>query len=139
MRQRVFDRDALRDIFRKIDVDGSGTMSFHEFRRMLGLLKIKMTSKALLQVWQAIDGDGSGEISIDVFQRFFIDDDSAAVVDEKEAKEDVTKRGGLGHFYANLLDNNMTGNGLDKAAAAAGRQRRRRQLRWWRRQRRRRR
>ena len=39
----------------------------------------------------------------------------------EEAKEDVTKRGGLGHFYANLLDNNMTGNGLDKAAAAAGR------------------
>ena len=36
----------------------------------------------------------------------------------EDAKNDVTKRGGLTHFYANLLDDNLAGNTGDVAAAA---------------------
>ena len=36
----------------------------------------------------------------------------------EEAKNDVTKRGGLGHFYANLLDGRLAGDSSDGPAAA---------------------
>jgi len=51
-----------QDVFAEFDTDGSGNISFEEFRAMLPRLGIKMSVPKMLKYFRMCDADGSGEI-----------------------------------------------------------------------------
>ncbi len=61
-------------LFKSMDTDGSGLVSWHEFRTMVrSVLKLgadAMPDKELMAVWNALDADGSGHVSAGEFGRF---------------------------------------------------------------------
>lgn len=66
-------RDVLRsmtsfDIFNLFDEDGSGLISFEEFRRMLPYLEIRITDAKAFRYFRMCDSDGTGEIDYDEFK-----------------------------------------------------------------------
>lgn len=61
-------------LFRKVDTDGSGLISFSEYHQLcrseLGLTHAELDDHGLKQVWVALDIDGSGRISAGEFGHF---------------------------------------------------------------------
>ena len=56
------------DIFTLFDEDGSGLISFPEFKRMLPYLEIHISDAKAFRYFNICDTDGSGEIDIDEFK-----------------------------------------------------------------------
>jgi len=56
------------DVFNEFDTDGSGNISFEEFRAMLPRLGIKMSVPKMLKYFRMCDADGSGEIDFTEFK-----------------------------------------------------------------------
>ena len=56
------------DVFTEFDTDGSGNISFEEFRAMLPRLGIKMSVPKMLKYFRMCDSDGSGEIDFEEFK-----------------------------------------------------------------------
>lgn len=61
----------LRDVFREIDTDNSGTVSFLEFSQACHKLSIKVGVEELKD-FKASDISGDGELSFDEFCTFYI-------------------------------------------------------------------
>merc|ERR1712072_572487 len=60
----------LSDIFATIDVDGSGTVTYKEFRRGLYDVGIKLNTKEATELCTALDKDGDGDVSYLELKRF---------------------------------------------------------------------
>ena len=58
-------RASLREVFARLDIDGSGAVSTREMRRMTDELGMEMSDEALVQMMVDADPDGSGEIDFD--------------------------------------------------------------------------
>lgn len=84
LKQSLLDNDVskvrITELFHKLDSDGSGLLSFKEFRIALERLNIKMTSGQLMKLWWAVDKDQNGEVSHDEFLH--------VVFPETEAQDD---------------------------------------------------
>lgn len=66
------DIDSIYKNFREIDVDGTGTITFNEFKAFLDLNKgLDFDSRATHKLWLSIDTDDSGFISFDEFLDLF--------------------------------------------------------------------
>ena len=61
-------------VFREIDVDGSGSISKQEFRRAVKKLKVAATDKTVTALFDFIDEDGSGEIDIEEWRVYRVRD-----------------------------------------------------------------
>ena len=61
-------------LFRQVDVDGSGLISFDEFKRMvrseLRVSALELPESPLRAVWLALDTDGSGHVTAGEFGKF---------------------------------------------------------------------
>jgi len=77
----------VADLFARIDVDGSGAISFGELRDAVASLGFARSEDELTEVLQAIDADGSGEIELDEFERLV---------------EKVNEATALGKFASNI-------------------------------------
>jgi Ca2+-binding EF-hand superfamily protein len=60
----------LSDIFARMDLDGSGTVTYKEFRRGLFEVGIKLNTKEVTELCQALDKDGDGDVSYLELKRF---------------------------------------------------------------------
>merc|ERR1711871_611646 len=60
----------LADIFRKIDTDGSGNVTYKEFRRGLFKVGIKLNTKEVHELCKGLDKDGDGVVSYLELKRF---------------------------------------------------------------------
>jgi hypothetical protein len=58
------DNGALKEAFRKLDTDNSGTLSFKEFKKAMITLQIEMPANDVLKLWQTIDVDNSNEVLV---------------------------------------------------------------------------
>lgn len=89
-------------LFKHMDVDGSGRISFKEFHHMvrheLCLLKADLPLPQLQGLWRALDGDDSGFICAGEFGRFMRISAEAAPLDpvtqarERQREEEATRR-----------------------------------------------
>eukprot|EP00429_Kryptoperidinium_foliaceum_P127063 CAMPEP_0176332338 /NCGR_PEP_ID=MMETSP0121_2-20121125/77022_1 /TAXON_ID=160619 /ORGANISM="Kryptoperidinium foliaceum, Strain CCMP 1326" /LENGTH=218 /DNA_ID=CAMNT_0017675227 /DNA_START=287 /DNA_END=940 /DNA_ORIENTATION=+ len=52
----------LADMFRTLDEDGNGQLSFEEFRELLPMMHITMTDTVAFRVFETFDDDGEGSI-----------------------------------------------------------------------------
>ncbi|KAH8044395.1 urease [Aureococcus anophagefferens] len=57
----------MRETFNMMDTDGSGSMSFREFRDAMRVLEINMSAERLAVLWRTLDADHSGEIDVSEF------------------------------------------------------------------------
>ena len=60
----------LKDVFRVLDKDHTGTLDIQELKAGLEKMRIKMDDVELKQLWVALDLDGDDKISYDDFERF---------------------------------------------------------------------
>merc|ERR1711981_313445 len=60
----------LSDIFAKIDTDGSGCVTYKEFRRGLHQVGIKLSTKEVHELCRGLDKDNDGEVSYLELKRF---------------------------------------------------------------------
>jgi len=60
----------LADIFAKIDTDGSGNVTYKEFRRGLFKVGIKLNTKEVHELCKGLDKDGDGVVSYLELKRF---------------------------------------------------------------------
>jgi len=60
----------LSDIFAKIDTDGSGSVTYKEFRRGLFQVGIKLSTKEVHELCTGLDKDGDGDVSYLELKRF---------------------------------------------------------------------
>lgn len=74
----IFDVDALRNVFRGLDVDSDGYLNWDEF--VTGMLKLLCARKlsdvpmsTLKRYWQELDEDQSGNISFEEFALWYLD------------------------------------------------------------------
>jgi len=73
----VVDADAVRAKFLSFDEDGSGTIEFPEFQKLLSkLMKIprgqELPANKIKHFWREIDIDGSGDVCFDEFLQWYI-------------------------------------------------------------------
>merc|ERR550514_167647 len=68
---RDLDENRLKDIFRQIDVDGSGSIDVDELMDAMLLFGVKATKNSAKKVLAAIDTDGNGTVELDEFLTFF--------------------------------------------------------------------
>jgi hypothetical protein len=77
LRQSLLDNDVSKarviSLFNQLDADGSGLLSFKEFRMALAKLNIRMSTGQLMKLWWAVDKDQSGEVSHDEFMSVCFD------------------------------------------------------------------
>lgn len=60
--------DDVRELFKEIDEDGSGTLDPEEVRQMLTKLGVeKVNDESLQEVFTKMDPDGDGEVTLDEF------------------------------------------------------------------------
>jgi len=69
--EEFMERQRIRAIFDKLDIDNSGYLDRNEYERMLRHLGCVLNVKASDAIFQQIDSDGSGEISFDEFFAFY--------------------------------------------------------------------
>eukprot|EP00029_Vermamoeba_vermiformis_P003268 TRINITY_DN1365_c0_g1_i1.p1 TRINITY_DN1365_c0_g1~~TRINITY_DN1365_c0_g1_i1.p1 ORF type:complete len:852 (-),score=214.09 TRINITY_DN1365_c0_g1_i1:61-2367(-) len=82
----------LKDIFKKIDADGTGQLTYKEFSnalKNLWNLEEKYTSEQRHKLFTYIDEDGSGKLSLDEFKKAFSFIDTAADAWEEAALQRV--------------------------------------------------
>ncbi|KAH8092093.1 voltage-gated potassium channel [Aureococcus anophagefferens] len=65
----------MRETFNMMDTDGSGSMSFREFRDAMRVLEINMSAERLAVLWRTLDADHSGEIDVSEFMELVYRDD----------------------------------------------------------------
>ena len=70
----------MRDAFKWVDVDNSGTVSFTELQRAIDLLGVPMTPEKLELLWNACDTNANGEISYAEFVNAFARDTAVSTV-----------------------------------------------------------
>merc|ERR550514_1046122 len=68
---RDLDENRLKDIFRQIDTDGSGSIDVDELMDAMLLFGVKATKNSAKKVLAAIDTDGNGTVELDEFLVFF--------------------------------------------------------------------
>ena len=66
-KSKVNDPKKQREVFNKIDIDGSGTIDFEEFLKVMKQLGVRLNRKQLKEKFMKVDTDGSGTIT---FQEF---------------------------------------------------------------------
>mmetsp|Transcript_779 Transcript_779/g.1161 ORF Transcript_779/g.1161 Transcript_779/m.1161 type:complete len:613 (-) Transcript_779:318-2156(-) len=59
----------IRDVFRQLDFDKNGTLSYDEFKKFLFEAGFKLNEHEILTVCRAYDADGNGEINLVEFAR----------------------------------------------------------------------
>mmetsp|Transcript_16148 Transcript_16148/g.34921 ORF Transcript_16148/g.34921 Transcript_16148/m.34921 type:complete len:825 (+) Transcript_16148:59-2533(+) len=60
--------DALRDAFKALDKDGSGTINIREFRHLLWDLGFTVTEGTIKEIFNEVDNDQSGEVELAEFE-----------------------------------------------------------------------
>ena len=109
-------RDALRPVFDKFDVDGSGSVSTDEMTRMVKQLKMDLSPEKIRKMMVEADPDMSGEVDFEEF--------CSAVKSQVEAgnggalAELVQSAGGFFGFFGNLFSF-MGGGAAEEPAKAA--------------------
>lgn len=92
-------KDTFQAAFDELDKDGSGSLSFKEFKLALNNLQLNWPPKQLLKLWNAIDSDKSGEIQKNEFMNLLFEegDDDVDDVEQPPAviKDDVSGSEGL--------------------------------------------
>ncbi|KAK7235260.1 voltage-gated potassium channel [Aureococcus anophagefferens] len=71
----------MRETFNMMDTDGSGSMSFREFRDAMRVLEINMSAERLAVLWRTLDADHSGEIDVSEFMELVYRDDPYVLSD----------------------------------------------------------
>ena len=71
----------MRETFNMMDTDGSGSMSFREFRDAMRVLEINMSAERLAVLWRTLDADHSGEIDVSEFMELVYRDDPYVLVE----------------------------------------------------------
>ena len=67
--QNGYTEQALAELFRRIDVDKSGAVDLAEFKQMLGLLKLRLRTGAVLALFRYFDSEGRGSVTLDEFKK----------------------------------------------------------------------
>jgi len=57
----------LLAMFRSLDTDGNGSLSFDEFREFLPMLRIQKSSETAFRVFKTFDDDGEGSVDFREF------------------------------------------------------------------------
>lgn len=74
LRKRLRERgQAVEDLFRAIDIDGSGAVSVNEFKTAVRSLDVPMTDAMARRVAAVADTDGSGQIDVGELASIFAD------------------------------------------------------------------
>ena len=63
MRQQGYTTDDLREVFNELDEDGSGSIEFHEFKRMLEAFHFFGSLATCRKLFNHFDCNGTGSIS----------------------------------------------------------------------------
>jgi len=84
------------NLFREVDEDGSGFLTFDEFRKVvrerLHVKKVQLQENELKAIWCALDADDSNQVQIDEFTRFLRGQQSRANLPKIQAKQAAAKR-----------------------------------------------
>jgi len=78
-------KETFQAAFDELDKDGSGSLSFKEFKMALNNLQLKWPPKQLLKLWNAIDSDKSGEIQKNEFMNLLFESTDGDEEDDVEA------------------------------------------------------
>merc|ERR550514_2604013 len=97
---RDLDENRLKDIFRQIDVDGSGSIDVDELMDAMLLFGVKATKNSAKKVLAAIDTDGNGTVELDEFLTFF-----SKLKDPDEIKNLLAATNGKYLDYKQLVEN----------------------------------
>merc|ERR1712230_321303 len=71
----------IRDVFRRVDEDHSGSLNMSEFRRALKKFNFDVTDQELISIMRKFDPDGDGSIRYDEFCSSVLDSDYKAVAE----------------------------------------------------------
>merc|ERR1711959_272341 len=71
----------IRDTFRRVDEDHSGTLSMSEFKQALKKFNFDLTDQEVISVMRKFDPDGDGSIRYDEFCASVLEDDYKAVAE----------------------------------------------------------
>merc|ERR1711959_631380 len=69
----------IRDTFRRVDEDHSGTLSMSEFKQALRKFNFEVTDQELISIMRKFDPDGDGSIRYDEFCASVLEDDYKTV------------------------------------------------------------
>jgi CRP-like cAMP-binding protein/Ca2+-binding EF-hand superfamily protein len=85
------DGDLLRDVFKSVDVDGSGSLNKWEVETVLLEMGQEVTPEDLNQAMRIMDDDNSGEVNFEEFQQWW-NDFQAKQTRERLIKEDPVRK-----------------------------------------------
>jgi len=84
------------NLFKEVDEDGSGFLTFDEFRKVvrekLHVRKSVLLEDELKAIWCALDADDSNQVQIDEFTRFLRGQQSRANLPKLQAKQAAARR-----------------------------------------------
>merc|ERR1712054_750185 len=69
----------IRDTFRRVDEDHSGSLNMQEFRRALRKFNFDVTDQELISIMRKFDPDGDGSIKYEEFCKSVLEDDYKSV------------------------------------------------------------
>lgn len=93
------DPEELKQVFQKIDLDGSGTVEMEELDAAARELGIRCSKNSLKKVFKLIDTDGSGSIDFEEFSIFF-----ARVSNPENIKEVLSEASAAFLDYRNSVE-----------------------------------
>ncbi|CAG5122912.1 unnamed protein product, partial [Candidula unifasciata] len=64
--------EELRDVFKFVDIDGSGSISADELQQMMVNLGERVTKEEVMDMMREIDMDGDGQIDVDEFVKIML-------------------------------------------------------------------
>jgi Ca2+-binding EF-hand superfamily protein len=90
---------ALKELFREIDVDGSGTIDKQEFARAMARLGVKLTTEEIATIYERFDADDGRQLKYNDFLKLIgFDASSKSLGDSRQ------RRGGLDKEIEDLID-----------------------------------
>jgi Ca2+-binding EF-hand superfamily protein len=90
---------ALKELFREIDVDGSGTIDKQEFARAMARLGVKLTTEEIATIYERFDADDGRQLKYNDFLKLIGFDASS-----KSLSDSRQRRGGLDKEIEDLID-----------------------------------
>lgn len=95
-------KETFQTAFDELDKDGSGSLSFKEFKIALNNLQLNWPPKQLLKLWNAIDSDKSGEIQKNEFMNLLFETADGDDVDDVEAPLQVADNMNEGESFKSI-------------------------------------